>query len=1008
MQRKCLSVWWQVLTVCALSLAAWAPVYSESLNWWTFTARDGVPSTYSITALHESRDGRVWCATEGGGVGYFDGYAWRVLHQSAEGLSDDCVKTMYERPDGTLWFATRRGVSVYHLRRNQWVTADYPFLRPLSRLFITDIVEQPSETLWFGTDDGLYRCDLNRSNPSPEKVNVIGGDPRERNAILTLFAQSSGALWICSIDGSVRVLHPTGAMDVIQEAGSRVISAREWSDGTLWFGLDGVGGFRIYDSKRPPEQRWVWRDLRSLLSATSGPSVRDMVEMPNGERYLTVNDYGILIFGADGKFRNRLHRGNSGLVSDQVSAACRRSDGTLYFDMGLGFGISVHDPDLLQAVSGTQDKSQHLTWDANNVYVRNATLGTVRTVARPPALMKTSIRSIVEDDEGALWVGTMKGLKYYSRDGKWQVPPARPPDVLMRRDIKSLHYQRNGTLYIGTWANGLYTYRRDRGWRFEPSKISGAAQHALTRNARAICETKDGTLYFGTEDGLVQQRGNRWHLFTAENTQGGLSHTVINALAELPDGRLAIGTDGGISFYDDKANVWSSLTPQEGFVDGECSELRVLDDGRLRFTTILPLRQYDLRLPAPPETYLIVGDAVFAQSSTHRKHAYRLQPTSSRQVGTIAQQPVVAAPLGERVVRSSRLTVQAFGVSPGRRGSAGEFRYQFALDGKPLPWQTQPLRTFSNLSNGAHVITVRACDRFLNIDPTPAVLNVRVQRPLPSWVLWTMGSGLTFALLILGLGLATHRQRVERVRLRHELKVGHDIQTSFLPREQMQHGEYEIVSRYLPAIEVGGDFYDVFPLSDDKIGIVIGDVSGKGVGGAMYMSVAITLTEALGREVTMPPSDVLKRTNRHLFPKLQQQRMMVTMFYGVLDIREHTLTFSNAGQGYPLLSRNGESRYLEHGGIPLGGFEQPMYEDHTISIPLDATLVLYSDGFVEMVGANGELLGFDRFQQMVAKYAHLPVPQMIGGLLDTTVRFGDRRFERDDLTLVIIKRTGGR
>ncbi|MCS6862450.1 MAG: serine/threonine-protein phosphatase, partial [Abditibacteriales bacterium] len=157
-----------------------------------------------------------------------------------------------------------------------------------------------------------------------------------------------------------------------------------------------------------------------------------------------------------------------------------------------------------------------------------------------------------------------------------------------------------------------------------------------------------------------------------------------------------------------------------------------------------------------------------------------------------------------------------------------------------------------------------------------------------------------------------------------------------------------------------------------------------------------------------PPSDVLRRTNRHLLPKLQQQRMMVTMLYGILDIREHTLTFSNAGQGYPLLCYNGESQYLENSGIPLGGFEQPMYDDCTIPIPPDATLVLYSDGFIEMVGANGELLGFDRFQQMVIQYAHLPVPQMVERLLDTAIRFGDKRFERDDLTLVIIKRTGGR
>jgi sigma-B regulation protein RsbU (phosphoserine phosphatase) len=106
-----------------------------------------------------------------------------------------------------------------------------------------------------------------------------------------------------------------------------------------------------------------------------------------------------------------------------------------------------------------------------------------------------------------------------------------------------------------------------------------------------------------------------------------------------------------------------------------------------------------------------------------------------------------------------------------------------------------------------------------------------------------------------------------------------------------------------------------------------------------------------------------------------------------------------------LLCGDGQCQYLEYGGIPLGGFPQPFYEDRTVILPPGSALVLYSDGFVEMVGRDGALLGFERFQQMAAERCHLSAMQMVSSLVDTTLRFEGKRLERDDLTLVVVKRS---
>lgn len=257
------------------------------------------------------------------------------------------------------------------------------------------------------------------------------------------------------------------------------------------------------------------------------------------------------------------------------------------------------------------------------------------------------------------------------------------------------------------------------------------------------------------------------------------------------------------------------------------------------------------------------------------------------------------------------------------------------------------------------------------------------------------------------------RQRAQRGALEQEVAISRAIQTSLLPAGHLRSGAFEIVSRSEPAREVGGDFYNVFPLTrrgpgdtdedaPEPIGIVLGDVSGKGVQGAMYMTVATTLVEARA-EADVAPEEVLAVANAHLYPKINRLRMFVTVFYGVLDIRSGELLFASAGQVPPLLTHDHETHYQPARGIPVGAMARTRYERRSVRLAPGDTLVLASDGFIEAYNARGEILGYDGFRDVVARHAAAEPHAYLEAIFRDVRAYSGNAEEQDDRTLVVIR-----
>src|SRR3954471_19683515 len=170
---------------------------------------------------------------------------------------------------------------------------------------------------------------------------------------------------------------------------------------------------------------------------------------------------------------------------------------------------------------------------------------------------------------------------------------------------------------------------------------------------------------------------------------------------------------------------------------------------------------------------------------------------------------------------------------------------------------------------------------------------------------------------------AANRQRVE-----HELEVARLIQHHFLPRELPDLAGWQIAAYYRPAREVGGDFYDVIPLSDGRVAFVVGDVTDKGVPAALVMSATRSVLRASEQRM-IKPGIVLERVNEHLFPDMPE-KMFVTCLYGVLDTTSGRLRFANAGHDLPYVKTAGGVVELRARGMPLGLMPGMAYEEKEI------------------------------------------------------------------------------
>jgi sigma-B regulation protein RsbU (phosphoserine phosphatase) len=248
---------------------------------------------------------------------------------------------------------------------------------------------------------------------------------------------------------------------------------------------------------------------------------------------------------------------------------------------------------------------------------------------------------------------------------------------------------------------------------------------------------------------------------------------------------------------------------------------------------------------------------------------------------------------------------------------------------------------------------------------------------------------------------------IEKERMKQELQIAQRIQQSLLPSKLPTLAGYSIASYYQATTEVGGDYFDVFTLTPHSIGLVIADVSGKGVPAALLMAVSKSTLRAQ-TQVSLSPAEVLIRTNSILYHEMQRG-MFVTIFYAILNTENDTLTAACAGHNPALLvSANNDVQWIRPSGIPVGHDAGPRFKERisetTVKLKPSDVLLLYSDGITEAINIWGEQFGEQRLSQIVANYLTEDVNTILNRVKEELFGFMGGQPQTDDITMLVIKK----
>lgn len=255
-----------------------------------------------------------------------------------------------------------------------------------------------------------------------------------------------------------------------------------------------------------------------------------------------------------------------------------------------------------------------------------------------------------------------------------------------------------------------------------------------------------------------------------------------------------------------------------------------------------------------------------------------------------------------------------------------------------------------------------------------------------------------------GLGAQTRLLDIDK-----ELDIAKTIQEAMLPNNAStlpSADHFQLLGKMIPAKQVGGDFYDYFPIKDNKIGLLIADVSGKSISASLFMAISRTMLRSVARQ-GLSAKEVINTAN-NLLCYDNESSMFVTVFYAILDPTSGQLTYCNAGHHPPYII-TGEGHISQIGttpGIVLGAFENNnLYEEKSVTLKKDDCLFLYTDGLTEAMNSQGALFGNQRLEASLKSAYNLPLEAMLNKVLSDIKAFTGEAHQSDDITMLCTRYT---
>ncbi|MBN2020408.1 MAG: SpoIIE family protein phosphatase [Sedimentisphaerales bacterium] len=248
-----------------------------------------------------------------------------------------------------------------------------------------------------------------------------------------------------------------------------------------------------------------------------------------------------------------------------------------------------------------------------------------------------------------------------------------------------------------------------------------------------------------------------------------------------------------------------------------------------------------------------------------------------------------------------------------------------------------------------------------------------------------------------------YAEAIEATRITEQVRLAGHIQRRMIPEKAPRAKGFDISGTYIPCFDVGGDFYDFLRIDDNKIGIAIADVIGKGMPAAIMTSSFRGALRAYSEcQWADPLLETVRRLNKMACEECRAGEF-ISLFYGIINLEQKTINYCNCGHEPPALLRNGRVTDLNKGGLVLGVLPQPEYLSETVQLKEGDRLMFYTDGLIDAVNFDGQMWGRDRLTEIFRKCGEEPASQMIKNILAYRRRFVGLARQVDDTSMVIIK-----
>ena len=740
--------------------------------------------------------------------------------------------------------------------------------------------------------------------------------------------------------------------------------------GVIWIGTYG-GGISKYDRNR--KRFRLYRHDPSDPNSLNTSFIWSIHEDEEGILWVGTHGGGINRYDRrNGEFTNFVHDpGDPYSLSNNIVRV-------IYFDRSGTFWIGTHGGGLNRFDRRTEKFTSYQ-----------------HDPADPASLSHQEIRWIYEDKAETLWICTNGGgLNAFDRNtGKFTRYRADPHDPhSLSSDFTRVVLEDGwGTFWVGTHGGGISIFDRENGI-FTQLRADPHDPHSLNSDhILSLFEDSSGVLWIGTWDGGLNRfdRGNK--TFKAYTVQDGLPSNAVYGILEDSHGNLWLSTNNGLSKFDPRNETFKNYKVRDGLQSNEFNgnSFHESRSGEMFFGGIGGF------------------NAFYPDEIVDNPYIPPVVITSFQKLNREVKLDVSISEV-EELVLSYKDYVFSFEFAALDYSVPEKNKYAHKMEGLDRDWvytdASKRFASYTTLPPGHYVFRVKGSNNDGVWNEEGTWINITITPPF--WMTWWFRTPVL--MLILGIAFVAYRYSLRNTRMKTELQTAHDAQMSIMPRSEPDIRGYDIYGRCIPASEVGGDFYDYVWLNREertKLCIVVGDVAGKAMKAAMIAVMSNGMVVSKAGELGAV-KDIMTNMNYSLFLKTDEI-MYTALCLSLLDIETHRFTFSLAAFNEPLLKRGGRAVDLETTGcmLPLGAFEDSVYQERSIELQYGDAIVIYTDGISEAWNKKDGFYESGKLKNLLNSIdtEYLTAKEINDKIIEDVKTYYRGTQQRDDMTVVVIK-----